>query len=136
MWRECCEAVGGTYIEDKKTLQGAEGLARDLFDTGKADADTIRRGMKNLLAMKAAEPKAKLYTLGTLCRNFSAFADMGGAQAARSQPAEKYVWRHWECDKCHDSISGKRRPNDPTPDTIPCNQTRGCTGTMQPKLRA
>lgn len=135
MWRETCEAAGVPYIEDKKTVRGAEAIARELLGTGKADADAIRKGMKNLLVMKASEPKAKLYNLGTLCRGLSNFvaenpAGHGGNQGAAIETV--YEWFTLHCPVCcmkHIRKLPVNRPDKPIPETMPCF-TKDCTGAM------
>lgn len=135
MWRETCEAAGVGHIEDKRTVRGAEAIARELLDPGKADADTIRRGMKNLLAMKAAEPKAKLYNLGTLCRSLSNFitAEPPGDVGNRGFAGETvYEWHTLHCARCNTQHFRKlpvNRPDKPVPATMACF-TKNCDGVM------
>lgn len=133
MWREACESARMPYIEDKKTLRGAEAIARELLVTGKADAAAIREGMKNLLAMKKTEAKAKLYNLGTLCRGLSNFVTNestghGGNQYSTAETV--YEWFTLHCPVCRTKHIRKlpvNRPDKPVPETMPC-PTKDCSG--------
>ena len=130
MWREACAVAGMAYVEDAKTMRGAEAIARELLASGKVGADAVRKGMKNLLAMKAVEPKAKLYNLGTLCRGFSNFMDV--EKKPDSAKTEQMIWWLWTCDVCGLTAAAKW-PSDRIPQTNPCQAPRGCPGTMHPE---
>ncbi len=132
MWRESCAALDMAYIEDSKTIRGAAAIASGLLASGKADLDTIRQGMVNLLTMKKSDPKAKLYSLGTLSRSLSNFLNGPGVPCSAVTPVS-LVWWRWTCDQCKDCMSGKIPHDAPPPSAIPCRVTRGCTGMMYPK---
>jgi hypothetical protein len=130
IWTEECERAGVGAFPERRTDRGAAILAERLNQAEMSPAQ-LRRGMRAMLAAKAAGGKYRTWDLCTLAGKPSEFVP----PPLRERKKRRLVAWLYTCDACGSTAMTPYQAPGPTPGPQPCVRgDGGCQGTMRAEM--